>query len=124
MSRYLDTSSTTQVAQILVQHRRPVVPLERHLYGHPRETIGKSSIGTRMVNSTELGMSIWSSKTRTMLVGKTWTTPKMAGRKKDLSPVWKKLMKLVDPGEPTSFLDHVYWGCTQRECKSNENITE
>ena len=23
----------------------------------------------------------------------------------------------VDLGEPTSFLDHVYLGCTQRECK-------
>ena len=33
-------------------------------------------------------------------------------------------MKLVDLGEPTSFLDHVYLGCTQRECKSNENIIE
>ena len=30
-------------------------------------------------------------------------------------------MKLVGLGEPTSFPDHVYWGCTQRECKPNEN---
>ena len=28
-------------------------------------------------------------------------------------------MKLVDLGEPASFLDHEYLGCTQRECKSN-----
>ena len=28
-------------------------------------------------------------------------------------------MKNVDLGEPTSFLDHVYLGCTQRECKPN-----
>ena len=33
-------------------------------------------------------------------------------------------MKLVDLGEPTSFLDHVYWGCTQRECKPNEISVE
>ena len=33
-------------------------------------------------------------------------------------------MKLVDLGEPTPFLDHVYLGCTQRECKSNESIFE
>ena len=26
-------------------------------------------------------------------------------------------MKDVDFGEPTSFLDHVYLGCTQRECQ-------
>ena len=31
-------------------------------------------------------------------------------------------MKLVDLHEPTSFLDHVHFGCTQRECKSNESI--
>ena len=33
-------------------------------------------------------------------------------------------MKLVDLGEPTSFLDRVSLGRTQRECKSNENIIE
>ena len=26
----------------------------------------------------------------------------------------------VDLGEPTSFLDHVYMGCTQRECTIKE----
>ena len=31
-------------------------------------------------------------------------------------------MKNVDTEEPTSFLDHVYLGCTQRECKPNEKI--
>ena len=35
MSRRLDTSSTTQVAQIMEKHWRSVVPLERNLYGHP-----------------------------------------------------------------------------------------
>ena len=49
---------------------------------------------------------------------------RMAGRKQNTAPMWKKLMKLVDPGEPTSFLDHVYFGCTQRECKSNETIID
>ena len=48
----------------------------------------------------------------------------MVGIKENLSPTWKKLMKLVDLGEPTSFFDHVYLECTQRECKSNENIKE
>ena len=37
-------------------------------------------------------------------------------------PMWKQLMKKVDFGEPTSFLDNVYLGCTQRECKTNEDI--
>ena len=33
-------------------------------------------------------------------------------------------MKNVDLDEPISFLDHVYLGCTQRECKPNETIIE
>ena len=33
-------------------------------------------------------------------------------------------MKLVDLGEPTYFLDHVYLGCTQCECKSNESVAD
>ena len=36
----------------------------------------------------------------------------------------EKMMKNVDFDEPTSFLDHVNLGCTQRECKLNEIIEE
>ena len=35
MSRHMDSSTTTQMAKIMVQYGRPVVPLERNLYGHP-----------------------------------------------------------------------------------------
>ena len=37
---------------------------------------------------------------------------KLAG-KKHIDPLWKLLNKEADLGEPTSFLDHVYLGCTQ-----------
>ena len=47
---------------------------------------------------------------------------KMAGKKQNLALMWKKLMNDVDIEEPTSFLDYVYLGCTQRECKPNEKI--
>ena len=33
-------------------------------------------------------------------------------------------MKEVDLGEPTSFLDHVYLGCTQRACETSKDIVE
>ena len=33
-------------------------------------------------------------------------------------------MKNVDFDEPTSFHDHVFVGCTQRECRPNESIIE
>ena len=44
--------------------------------------------------------------------------------KKIIAPMWKTLMKFVDFGKPTSFLDHVYLGCTQRESKRNEIVIQ
>ena len=49
---------------------------------------------------------------------------KMAGKKQDLDQMREILMKDVDLGEPTSFLDHVYFGCTQRECKTSKDIRD
>ena len=36
--------------------------------------------------------------------------------------IFPKYFGVVDLGEPTAFLNHVYLGCTQRECKPNENV--
>ena len=47
-----------------------------------------------------------------------------AGRNQNMAPMKKKLMKFVDLGEPTSFLDHVYLGCTQCESEPNESIVD
>ena len=49
---------------------------------------------------------------------------KLAGKKQNINPSWKILMKEVDLGEPTSFLDHVYLGCTQREWQRNKGIVD
>ena len=43
---------------------------------------------------------------------------KLAGKKHNIDPMWKVLSKEVDLGEPTSFLDHVYLGCTQTSMRS------
>ena len=48
----------------------------------------------------------------------------MAGKKQIMAPMRKEWMKKVDIDETTPFLDHVYLGCTQRECKPNETIIE
>ena len=40
---------------------------------------------------------------------------KLAGKKQNIDPMWKALYKEVDLGEPTSFLDHENFGCTQRQ---------
>ena len=48
----------------------------------------------------------------------------MAGKKQNIIPMWKVLNKEVDLGEPTSFLDHVYLGCTQRQCEVSKDIVD
>ena len=49
---------------------------------------------------------------------------KLAGKKHNIDPMWKVLNKEVDLGEPTSFLDHVYLGCTQRQCEVSQDILD
>ena len=49
---------------------------------------------------------------------------KLAGMKPNLDPMWKLLNKEVDLGEPTSFLDHVYLCCTQRQCQISKNTVD
>ena len=49
---------------------------------------------------------------------------KLAGKKQNIDPMWKVLNKEVELGEPTSFLDHVYLGCTQRPCEKNKDIVD
>ena len=48
----------------------------------------------------------------------------LAGKKQNIDPMWKLLNKEVDLGEPTSFLDHVYLGCTQRQCEISKDIVD
>ena len=48
----------------------------------------------------------------------------LAGKTEDIEPTWKILMEDVDFGEPTSFRDHVYLGCTQRECQISKDIVD
>ena len=38
--------------------------------------------------------------------------------------MWKVLNKEVDLGQPTSFLDHVYLGCTQGHCEISKDIVD
>ena len=49
---------------------------------------------------------------------------KLAAKKQNLDPVWKVFNKEVDLGEPTSFLDHVYLGCTQRHCQTSKDTVD
>ena len=48
----------------------------------------------------------------------------LAGKKQNIDPMWKVLNKEFDLGEPTSFLDHVYLGCTQRQCEIRKDVVD
>ena len=49
---------------------------------------------------------------------------KLAGEKQNLDSMWNVLNKEADMGEPTSLLDHVYLGCTQRQCELSKDIVD
>ena len=49
---------------------------------------------------------------------------KMAGKKQNINPMWKVFVKEVDLGDPTSFFDHVFSGCTQRQCEISKDIVD
>ena len=49
---------------------------------------------------------------------------KLAGKKQIINPMRKVLNKEVDLGEPTSFVDHVYLVCTQRQCERSKDIVD
>ena len=53
-----------------------------------------------------------------------WMTSNWLERNKNIDPMWKVLNKDIDLGEPTSFLDHVYLGCTQRQCEISKYIVD
>ena len=38
--------------------------------------------------------------------------------------MWKVLNREVDLGEPTSFLDHVFLGCTQMQCEISKKTVD
>ena len=85
----------------------PVVPLERNLYGHP------------------LAGLLWEKQFEKILLKHGW----------EKVPNWECLfvhhqkglflsVYVDDLGEPTSFLDHVYLGCTQRQCEISKDIVD
>ena len=108
----------------------PVVPFERNLYGHPlagllwERQIEKVLLehGWEKVLNREC---LFVHRARGLFLSVYVDDIKMAGKTENLRPTWKILMKGVELGEPTSFLDHVYLGCTQRKCTiSSEIVTK
>ena len=128
MSRHLDSSTTTKMAKIMVQYGRPSrsswaksfwSSFGRTVKG---KAIWEKPIEIRLGEGFQLGMLIrtpWKKVTLVCVCG--WH---QNGWKEKINPMWKVLNKEVDLGKPTSFFDHVYLGCTQRQCEMSKDIAD
>ena len=76
-----------------------------------------------MGEDSKLGMSLCSSS-KGLFLSAYVDDIKLSGKKHNIDPMWKVLNKEVDLGEPTSFLDQVYLGCTQRKCEISKDIVD
>ena len=126
----MDTSSTTQFAQIMVQTWKTLwfISIEICTVTRSLASCGKDDVrrfywdldGEKVLNWE----CMFVHRRQGLFLSEDVDDIKMAGTKENMAPTWKKLVKLVDLGEPTSCLDHVYLGCTQRECEANESIMD
>ena len=107
----------------------PVVPLERNLYGHPlagllwERQFEKVLLkhGWEKIPNWEC---LFVHREKGLFLSVYVDDIKLAGKKHNIDPMWKVLNKEVDLGEPTSFLDHEYLGCTQCQCEVSQNIVD
>ena len=107
----------------------PVVPHERNLYGHPlagrllESQFEKILLkhGWEKIPNCEC---LFVHREKGLFLSVFVDDLKMVGKKQNLDPMWKLLNKEVDLGEPTSFLDHVYLDCTQRQSEISKNTVD
>ena len=107
----------------------PVVPLERNLYRHLlagllwERQFEKIFLkhGWEKIPNWEC---LFVQREKGLFLSVHVDDIKLAGKNQIYDPMWKVLNKGVDLGEPTSFLDHVYLRCTQRQCDINKNTVD
>ena len=126
VSRHLDSSTTTQMAKIMVQCGRP--RCSRNLHGHPLAgLLWERQFENILLKHGWEKIPNWEClfvhREKGLFLSVYVDDIKLAG-KQNLDPMWKVLNKEVDLGEPTSFLDHVYLGCTQRQCQISKDIVD
>ena len=100
----------------------PVVPLERNLYGHPLAGLFWEKqfekiifqYGWEKVPNWEC---LFVHRQKELFLSVYVDDIKLAGENQNINPMWKVLNKEVDWGEPTSFLDHVFWVALKENVK-------
>ena len=129
MYRHLDSSTTTQMAKIMVQYGRPsrfswkefcMVTFWQDYYvkGNFRKSCW--SMAGRKFQIGNVSLCIVNKDYSYLCM---WITSNWLERQ-NLDPMWKLLHKEVGLGEPTSFLDHVFLSCTQRQCEVSKDIVD
>ena len=122
-SGQLESSATTQRSKIMVQYGRP----SRSSWAKSvRSSFSRTVVGRAIWENlgVQWGMLFRTQWKRVILISVCgwheigWKETKLC------SDVEKVLNKEVDLGERTSFLDHVYLGCTQRQCEVSQNIVD
>ena len=96
-----------------------MVPLDRNLYGHPlarllRERQFEQALLERRWEKIPNWECMFVHRKQGLFQSVYVDDIRIAGKKQNFAPMWKTLMKNVDIDEPTSFLENVYLGCTQR----------
>ena len=107
----------------------PVVPLERNLYVHLLASLLRErqfekillQHGWEKVSNWEC---FFVHREKGLFLYVYVDEIKLAGKKQNIDPMWKVFDKEVDLGEPTSFLDHVYLRCTQRQCEISKDTVD
>ena len=107
----------------------PVVPLERNLYGHPLAgRLWERQFEKLLLKHGWEKIPNWEClfvhREKGLLLSVYVDDIKLAGKKQNIDPVRKVPNKEVDLREPTSFFDHVYLGCTQRQCEISKDIVD
>ena len=107
----------------------PVVPLERNLYGHLLAgLLWERQFEKILLKHGWEKIPDWEClfvhREKGLVLSVYVFDMKLAGKKQNISPMRKLLNKEVDLGDPTFFLDHVYLGCTQRQCQRSQDIVD
>ena len=99
--------------------------LEENLYGHPlaRLLMGKAireNYFKKVGKKFQIRNASSLTREKGLFLSVHVDDIKLASKTENIEPTWKNLMEDVDLGEPTSFLDHVYWVALKESVESAE----
>ena len=125
MSSFLDTYSTKQMAKIMVKPwKSSTIPRTKSVWTRTCRIILREKFEKLIGSWMEKGPN-WECRfvhrKQGLFLSENVDDIKIAGKKQNIAAMWKNLMKEVDLFEPALFLDRVYYGCTQRDCKPNDD---